>query len=53
VRRLRRSGGSVVHRHDPGQIHGFVTMGAMLPTAGQAIGELGVALRSSLSGARQ
>jgi acetyl esterase len=53
VRRLRRSGVSVVHRHYPGQIHGFMTMGAMLPTAGQAIGELGVALRSSLSGARQ
>ncbi len=46
--RLRRGGVRVVHSHYPGQIHGFLTMGGVLPTALGAIRELGDAIRRSL-----
>lgn len=49
VRRLRQAGVNVTYRNYPGQIHGFVTMGATLPTSIDAIANLGAALRSALS----
>ena len=50
VRRLRQAGVPVEYRHYPGQIHGFVTLGNMLPTAETAVLEIGDRLRAGLSG---
>ncbi|WP_424138274.1 alpha/beta hydrolase [Roseomonas chloroacetimidivorans] len=46
--RLRAEGVAVEHRHYAGQMHGFLTQGKVLPTANQALDELGVALRRAL-----
>lgn len=45
ARKLVDGGVSVVHRHYPGQIHGFLSMGPELPTAESAIAELGAYMR--------
>jgi acetyl esterase len=47
--RLREAGVRVVFSHYPGQIHGFLTVGAVVPTAGSAIEEIAVALKTGLS----
>lgn len=41
ARRLEDAGNSVVHRHYPGQIHGFLTMGPNFPTTIAAVDEIG------------
>jgi acetyl esterase len=46
VKRMEDAGVSVIHRHYPGQIHGFMTMGAGFPTTKNALAEIGDALRS-------
>lgn len=45
ARKLLDGGVSVVHRHYPGQIHGFLSMGPELPTTETAIAELGAYMR--------
>ncbi len=50
VRRLRQAGVSVEYKHYPGQIHGFVTLGNMLPTAEAAVTEISQRLRAGLFG---
>jgi acetyl esterase len=42
---LRKAGVPVVFREFPGQIHGFVVLGKAIPQAGQAIAEMGTALK--------
>jgi acetyl esterase len=42
---LKQAGVPVVFREFPGQIHGFIVMGKMIPQAGQAIAEIGTALK--------
>ncbi|HEX6956508.1 MAG TPA: alpha/beta hydrolase [Ferrovibrio sp.] len=42
---LRKAGVPVVFREFEGQIHGFITMGRVIPQAGQALAEMGVALK--------
>jgi acetyl esterase len=37
---LRRAGTRVVHEHLPGQVHGFLTMGRLIASAGPAVGRL-------------
>ncbi|MGE0233223.1 MAG: alpha/beta hydrolase [Flavobacteriaceae bacterium] len=49
ARRLRAAGVPVKVDHYGGQIHGFLTMGAALPTAGKAVGEIGKVLKSALA----
>jgi acetyl esterase len=49
ARRLEQGGVSVQTRHYPGQIHGFLTMGAQLPTAAEATKELGQVLKTALN----
>ena len=39
--RLGEAGVPVVHRTYPGQFHGFITMGKLLPKAGVALREIG------------
>lgn len=46
--RLREAGARVVFSHYPGQIHGFLTAGALFPTTAKAITEIAAALRSGL-----
>ncbi|TAH67167.1 MAG: alpha/beta hydrolase [Rhodopseudomonas palustris] len=41
AKRLEQAGVAVVHRSFPGQFHGFVTMGKLLPQANVAIAEIG------------
>lgn len=41
ARRLGEAGVPVVHRTYPGQFHGFITMGKILPKAGVALREIG------------
>lgn len=48
-RRLEQGGVPVHALHYPGQIHGFLTLGAQLPTAGKAIDALGTALKAGLA----
>jgi len=43
--RLRRDGVAVEHRHYAGQIHGFLTMGGVMPETTVLIGESAAALR--------
>lgn len=42
---LRAAGVPVVLREFEGQIHGFITLGKVIPQAGQAMAEMGVALK--------
>lgn len=42
---LKKAGVPVVFREFPGQIHGFVVLGKIMPQAGQAIAEMGTALK--------
>ena len=41
VAKLSDAGVPVFHRHFPGQIHGFLTMGPQLPTTEGALFEIG------------
>lgn len=41
AKRLGKAGVPVVHRSYPGQFHGFITMGKILPKAGVALREIG------------
>jgi acetyl esterase len=47
--KLEQAGVRVVHRHFPGQIHGFLTMGVGFPTTKLAISEIGHALKRSFA----
>jgi acetyl esterase len=42
--RLSSAGVPVQHVHLPGQIHGFITMGKLIPAAGEAASAAGAAL---------
>jgi acetyl esterase len=50
VRRLRLADVPVTHRHYPDQIHGFITLGGILPAAGRAVTELENALKDGVAG---
>lgn len=45
--RMRDAGVAVSHRHYPGQIHGFLTMGPGFPTTKGALAEIGAALKQA------
>jgi acetyl esterase len=45
--RLAAAGVKVRHVHLPGQIHGFVNMGKLIPAAGEAMNRAGEALREA------
>lgn len=47
--RLQQAGVSVTHRRYPGQIHGFVTMGRLIPEAGQLLEDASLWLQQVLS----
>jgi acetyl esterase len=47
--KLEQAGVKTTHRHFPGQIHGFLTMGVAFPTTKLAISEIGQALQESLA----
>ncbi|KZY30417.1 acetyl hydrolase, partial [Roseovarius sp. HI0049] len=47
--RLRQEGVRVEHRHFPGQIHGFLTMGGVMPETTVLIGETAAALEKMYS----
>jgi acetyl esterase len=49
--RLQEEGVPAVHRRYPGQIHGFVTMGKIIPEAMRALDEAAAALKTVFSGA--
>jgi acetyl esterase len=42
---LKKAGVPVAFREFPGQVHGFVVLGKIMPQAGQAIAEMGTALK--------
>lgn len=44
--RLSEAGVAVAHRTYPGQFHGFITMGKLLPKAGDAMREIGAWLKA-------
>lgn len=44
---LRAAGNSVRFREFPGMVHGFVGMGRIMPQAGQALAEVGMALKEA------
>lgn len=44
---LHAAGNRVTFREYPGQMHGFITMGRVLPQAGQALAEMGAALKAA------
>jgi acetyl esterase len=44
--RLKQAGVSVAYKHLPGQFHGFLTMGKLLPQANAAVREIGAWLRA-------
>jgi acetyl esterase len=46
--RLRDAGVRVVFSHYPGQMHGFLTVGALFPTTAKAILEIALALRAGV-----
>jgi acetyl esterase len=48
--RLRAAGVTVTHRHLPGQIHGFITMGRIIEAAGGALDDAGAALARAFAG---
>lgn len=50
VDRLRSAGVACEHTHYPGQIHGFITMGRLIPEANAAVEEAAVALRAAIGG---
>jgi acetyl esterase len=43
---LREAGVAVAHRTYPGQFHGFITMGKLLPKAGAALRDIGAWLKT-------
>ena len=45
AQRLADAGVPVAHKTYPGQFHGFITMGKLLPKAGEAMAEIGAWLR--------
>jgi acetyl esterase len=45
--RLKAFGVAVQHMHLPAQIHGFMTMGKLIPAAGAATEAAGAALRAA------
>lgn len=45
--RLVAAGGSVTHKHYDGMIHGFLTMGAMVDTAQEAVDDISAYLRAA------
>jgi acetyl esterase len=47
--KLEQAGVKITHRHFPGQIHGFLTMGVGFPTTRLAISEIGQALQAALA----
>lgn len=47
--KLASSGVTVKHRHYPGQIHGFLTMGVEFPTTESAVAEIGEVLRQAVA----
>ena len=47
--RLAAAGVEVIHRCREGQIHGFLTMGRIIPASGEVIGEIGAALREAFA----
>ena len=47
---LAEAGNQVVFREFPGSIHGFITMGKVLPQANEAMAEIGAALRAAFAG---
>ena len=49
VGRLRAAGVPVTHVHYPGQMHGFFTMGDLLPTGAEALAAAAVELRRAIS----
>jgi acetyl esterase len=49
ARRLEQAGVKVTHRHFPGQIHGFLTIGVGFPTTKAAISDIGKELKQSLA----
>ena len=49
ARRLSREGVRVAHLHFSDQVHGFLTMGAVLRTSGTAIAMLGAALAQAVT----
>lgn len=48
VDRLRSAGVACAHTHYPGQIHGFITMGRLIPEANAAVEEAAAALRGAV-----
>jgi acetyl esterase len=44
--RLRQAGVALTHLDYPGQFHGFITMGRILPKANEAIGEIALWLKA-------
>ena len=46
ARRLQDAGIATVHKTYPGQFHGFITMGKLLPKAGEALRDIGAWLKS-------
>jgi len=49
VARVRTEGGSVIHRHLPGQIHGYLTLGRLTAEAERSIVAAGAFLHEQLS----
>ena len=47
---LQAAGNIATFREFPGAIHGFITMGKVLPQAGQALAESGAALKAAFTG---
>lgn len=47
AQRLGDAGVPVTHRSYPGQFHGFITMGKLLPKAGEALAEIGNWLKAA------
>ncbi len=48
ARRLQQAGVDVAHRHYPGQIHGFLTMGRVIPEADHLLDDAALWLRQVL-----
>ncbi len=47
--RLKVSGVKIEHRHYPGQIHGFITMGRIIREANLAVAQSAAALKAALA----
>jgi acetyl esterase/lipase len=50
AKRLEAEGVAVTHRRFDGQIHGFISMGKIVPQAAQALDAAGAALKAAFSG---